>query len=288
MLYRNFATQQEIDAQYDLGQVVGDPGPYFEFYVAESARARAELPCHLDVRFGPTVDETLDIFPAAAPDAPVVCFIHGGYWRRFSSKEFSFVAHGLVASGLTVVVTNYALCPRVSLSEITRQSRAAVAWIRRADLPFAGNRARLYVVGHSAGGQQAARVAATPWVVDYGLPADTVRGAYAISGLFDLTPLRYSFVQPALQLDGDTIRRESPLFDIPAVGPPLCADVGAEESAEFRRQSADFAAAWQAAGLRGSYAEQPGRNHFTAITDFAQRGSPLCEKLLAFIRECEG
>jgi acetyl esterase/lipase len=83
------------------------------------------------VPFGPTVEETLDIFPAQDPDAPILVFIHGGYWRSLSSKEFSLFARGPVGLGFTVVITNYALCPKVTLPEITRQSRAAIAWVQR-------------------------------------------------------------------------------------------------------------------------------------------------------------
>ena len=97
---------------------------------------------------------------AANPDAPILVFIHGGYWWRLSSKEFSLVARGTVALGITTVVTNYALCPKVTLPEITRQSRAAISWLYRSDHPVVGNRNRLFVAGHSAGGHQVGRLLA--------------------------------------------------------------------------------------------------------------------------------
>ena len=129
-LYRDFISQEAIDSEYNIELAVGDMGPYVEWFVGGSARARAELACVLDVPFGPTRDETLDIFPASRPNAPVLLFVHGGYWRMLSSKEFSLVARGPVAHDVTVVISNYSLCPKVSIAEITRQSRATVA------LPF--------------------------------------------------------------------------------------------------------------------------------------------------------
>jgi hypothetical protein len=123
MLYRQFATQEEIDKEYDVEKSAPDFQRYAEFNINESKKARDELECLLDVPFGPTVEETLDIFPAQDPDAPILVFIHGGYWRSNSSKEFSWVARGPVALGFTVVITNYALCPKVTLPEITGQSR---------------------------------------------------------------------------------------------------------------------------------------------------------------------
>jgi arylformamidase len=283
VLYRNFATTEEIDAEYDFGQIIGDLSPYFDFYSSESAKARDALNCIPDVRFGPTVEETLDIFPAGDPDAPILIFIHGGYWRRLSAKHFSFIARGLVARGITVVVTDYALCPKVTLPEITRQSRAAVAWVKTTSQNFNGDRDRIYVAGHSAGAHQAARVLCTNWVDNYGLAADTVKGVYAISGLYDLSPVRYAFVQQSLQLNDDIIQRESPLFNIPTAAAPLIADVGADECSEFRRQSADYIAAWQAAGLDGTYLEQPGKHHFTAVEDFLDPDSALCERLVSMV-----
>jgi arylformamidase len=239
------------------------------------------------VRFGPTVEETVDIFPAAEPDAAILVFIHGGYWRRLSSKEFSFVARGPVALGITVVITNYALCPKVTLPEITRQSRSVIAWLCSGDSICPGNRDRIYVSGHSAGGHQVARLLGTNWPDDYGLPSDVIKGGLSISGLFDLRPLRFSFLQPMLQLTAEIVQTESPLFTLPTHAVPLIASVGGIESPEFRRQSAEFIEVRKSAGLPGFYSEQPGRNHYTAIEGFANKDSELCKLLTSFIEDCE-
>ncbi|HCU90095.1 MAG TPA: esterase [Gammaproteobacteria bacterium] len=284
MLYKNFATTEEIDAEYNLGLILGDLDPYFNFYSSQSAAARSDLTCSLDVPYGPTVEETLDIFPAENPEAPILIFIHGGYWRRLSSKHFSFVARGLVAHGITVLVTDYALCPKVTLPEITRQSRAAVAWARNTDKKYHGDRERIYVAGHSAGGHQAVRVLCTNWLDDYGLASDTIKGCYAISGLYDLSPIRYAFVQQALQLNDEIIQRESPIFNIPKAAAPLIADVGAEESSEFRRQSADYIKAWKNAGLRGDYFEQTDKHHFNVVDGFLDPDSDLCERVVSMVK----
>src|SRR5579885_2471872 len=231
MLYRQFSKQEEIDLEYNMEATVPNPRRYFDFFVNGSARARRELKCALDVRFGPTVEETIDLFPAADPHAPILVFIHGGYWRRLSSKEFSLVARGPVAQGVSVAITNYALCPKVTLPEITRQSRAAIAWLHtNRDHPLAGGRDRIFVSGHSAGGHQVARLLSTNWREDYGLPADVIKGGIAISGVFDLRPLRFSFLQPMLQLTEEIVQRESPLFNLPDSGKPLMVSVGGDES----------------------------------------------------------
>lgn len=283
MLYRDFPGQDAIDAQYQTELTVDDLTPYFEFYANNSAKARDELECMLDIPFGPTVEETLDIFPGADPNGPIIVFVHGGYWRRLSAKEFSLVALGLVPRGATVILTNYALCPKVTIPEITRQSRAAMAWIRNTGMSFPGDRERIYALGHSAGGQQVVRMLQTDWVNDYGLPETTISGAMSFSGLFDLRPLRYSWLQPLLQLTVESVREESPIFSLPQAAPPLIALAGALETQEFHRQSADFIAAWNAAGLIGEYGLVANKNHFNVIDGLADPDSALVDKVMDFI-----
>jgi len=285
-LYRDFASQEDIDREYDVESAVPDFGRYAAFFVEESARARRELDCALDVPFGPTRAEHVDVFPAAEPGAPVFVFVHGGYWRMLSSKEFSLVARGPVARGATVVVTNYALCPAVTIGEITRQSRAAIAWTAKEIARFNGDPGRIVVAGHSAGGQQVARLLATDWPGDYGLPADVIKAGIAISGVFDLRPLPHSWLAPKLRLDHDTVMRESPQLDVRPCPTPLVVTVGGDETPEFRRQSADYLAAWRAVGNDGRDVPMPGLNHFTAIEGYGHADSPLTAMTLDLIAEC--
>lgn len=282
-LYRDFTSQEAIDSEYNIELAVGDMGPYVEWFVGGSARARAELPCVLDLPFGPTRDETLDIFPASKPNAPVLLFVHGGYWRMLSNKEFSLVARGPLAHDVTVVISNYSLCPKVTIAEITRQSRAAVVWIAHNIARFNGDPNRIFVAGHSAGGQQVGMLAATDWPGEYGLASDLIKGGMPISGLFDLRPFRHSWLQAKLQLDADLIERQSPLFHIPAQAPPLLVTLGGDESREFHRQSEDYVAAWRAAGHHARTFAQAGKNHLTAIAGFEDPDSALCHALMDFI-----
>ena len=286
-LYRDFTSQEEIDQEYNVQSLVPDMEPYVEFFVSESEKARNELECVLDVRFGPTVDEIVDVFPAEKPGAPILVFIHGGYWRALSSKEFNLVARGLHAHGITVVVTNYSLCPKVTITEITRQSRAAIAWLYQKAGSLNGDPERIFVVGHSAGGQQVSMLMVTDWQGEYGLPKDIIKGGIAISGVFDLQPLRYSWLQPTLLLTHEVIMQQSPCFQIPSSAPPLFITLGAEETAEFHRQSKDYLAAWQSQGLQGELDVQPDKNHFTAIDGFIDANSPLCEAVIDFMKRCE-
>ena len=264
-LYRDFETQAQIDAQYNPSLALQDPGAPMQHFLAQSERARTQLNCALDVPYGPTRAETLDIFPAEAPHAPVFIFIHGGYWRALSSKEFSHVALGLQPLGITTVVVNYALAPYVSIDEITRQVRAACAWTFRNIQNYGGDPHRVAVGGHSAGGHLTAMALQTEWERDYGLPQDPFAAGLLFSGLYDLTPLRYSYLQPQIQLDDGIVRRNSPAFMVRPCTTPTWVTWGGAESDEFARQSYVYDAAWRAAGNRGDLRSIEGANHFPVI-----------------------
>jgi arylformamidase len=280
-LYRDFASADEIDAEYKPSLRVADAEALMRGWGERSAEARAKLAGVYDVAYGPTLDEKLDIFPAAAPDAPVFVFIHGGYWRAFSAREHSFVALGPVALGITTVVVDYSLCPKVTIDEITRQCRAALAWTLRHIGGYGGDPVRVAVGGHSAGGHLSAMCLQTRWAEDYGLAADPLAAALLVSGIYDIEPLRHSYLQPSLQLDDGIVRRNSPLFAVRPCATPALLTWGADESAEFARQSTSFHAAWQAAGNRSELLAQRGVHHFSAIDGFADPDHPLCRWLAA-------
>jgi arylformamidase len=290
VLYRDFATQEELDAQYNLRMLFPDAASLYEAFCArESEKVREEIDHHLGVPFGPTRAEHSDVYPATGEDcgAPVLIYVHGGFWALRTSKEFGFVARGPVSEGVATVVTNYALCPDVTIDEIVRQTRAAVAWTYRNAEGFGGDPERIHVAGHSAGGHLVAMLLSTDWEGDYGLPASIIKSATAISGLFDLAPFPYTFLQPKLQLTWDQVLRNSPILHIPepqSETPPLLVAYGEDETDEFKRQSEGFFAAWKANGLAGALLVLSGKNHFDVIDGFLDAGSPLCSAILDRVR----
>lgn len=277
-------TQADIDREYNAVASVPDLAPYMAYDAEANARARRGLRLVEGVAYGPSADETVDIFPATEPDAPVLVFIHGGYWKSMHGRDFHLIANGLVPNGITVILTNYSLCPAVSMAEITRQNRAAMAWAYGRAERYNGSPDKLFVCGHSAGGQQAAMLASTDWTA-HGLPADAVKGVLPISGLYDLAPLAHSWLQPTLRLTDAVIEEQSPLLNIPAGGPPLLVSVGGEESGEFRRQAREYLAAWQKRGNSGELLLQEGRDHFTSFRDLDRPDGPLTVRVLDFIRQ---
>src|SRR5438874_1988862 len=199
--------QKALDAEYNNRAKVKDAMDWIARYGAESARVRAELPMRFDVPFGRHHAERLDVFPAseAGPGpVPVHVFVHGGYWHRLDKADFSFVARAF-REAVTIVV-NYALVPTVDLDELVRQVRASVAWVHANARSFGGDPARITVSGHSAGGHLVAMLLATDWP-QFGVPADVVKAGCAVSGLYDLEPIRLCYLNDVLGLTLESARR---------------------------------------------------------------------------------
>jgi arylformamidase len=266
-----------LDAQYDNRAKVKNAMDWIGRYGAESARVRAELPMRFDVAYGPHHAERLDVFPAAGPaPAPVHVFVHGGYWHRLDKADFSFVARGLRPAGAATVVIDYGLIPSVDMDTLVGQCRAAVAWVHEHAADFGGDAARIFVSGHSAGGHLTAMLLATDWSA-LGQPADVVKGGCAISGLYDLEPIRLCYLNDVLGLTPESARRNSPVT-LPAPRPgSLLLAVGGEEGPEYHRQTDDLAAAWRVAPA--DVMDMPAHDHFSVIGELAVPVSPLARAI---------
>ena len=274
-----------LDAQYNNRARVPDCAAVMQRWAEASALARqGATAARLDVRYGDGAGETLDIFPAANPGAPILVFIHGGYWRALDKADHSFVAPAFNAQGATVVVPNYALCPAVSIEHIALQMARAMAWVWRHADSFGGDAARIAVAGHSAGGHLAAMLLSCRWreLAD-DLPAQPLTGALAISGLYDLEPLRHTpLLQGDLKLTPQSVARLSPAFFPRPKAAKLHAIVGLEESDEFLRQNHLIRDVWGPTAVPVCETV-PGANHFTVLNrlaDSASRPHELALRLL--------
>ncbi|WP_373084964.1 alpha/beta hydrolase [Sneathiella sp.] len=271
---------EELNIQYLPRRTVPDTDTYFERAARRSARLRAELSCHIDVPYGDSDLQTLDIFPAAAEDSPVFIFIHGGYWRALDKGSYSDIAAPFVAAGATVVLPNYDLCPAVTITDIVQQMRGALQWCYRNISRYHGDPERIYLSGHSAGGHLTGMMMATDWQGEFGLPADLLKGAAPLSGLFDIEPHRHTELQADLHLTAEEAAANSPqLLSLTASCPLLCA-VGGGESVSFHRQSREFADKCRAAGLECEYLETGTDNHFDITERLHRPDDPLTRALL--------
>ena len=274
--------QETLDAQYNQRSLVPDADDYIAVDVAESARVRQKLDCRIDVAYGPGEDETLDLFPAAAPGSPVVVYMHGGAWTRSDKSNESFMAEAFVAAGAAFVAVNFGLCPKVTLDEMIRQAREAVAWSCENAQDFNADPGRLYIAGHSSGGHVGGMMAVTDWTA-HNLPRGLIKGALLCSGMYDLAPVRLSARNDYLHLDEAAEARNSAIRQIPGDGCPLIVGYGGGEQTEFRRQSRAFAAAWRDAGLEVEEFDMPGVNHFQLRRHFNDPNSPILTAMLALM-----
>lgn len=273
-----------LDAQYNNRARIPDHAAIFERWARASELTRSQSLCHLDIAYGEEAGETLDVFPTQAPKAPVLVFIHGGYWRSLDKSDHSFVAASFVAEGAQVVVPNYALCPAVTMDQIVMQTVRALVWVYRNAAKYGGDPERIVVVGHSAGGHLAAMLACCQWkLLGRDLPAKLIKGAISISGLYDLEPLRHTpYVQPDLRLTPALVKKLSPAY-LPAPKNPLYAMAGSLESEEFLRQNDLIAQAWGAKAV--PVCERiPACHHLDILHDLADsegRCHQLTRQLLA-------
>jgi acetyl esterase/lipase len=238
-----------LDAAYNNGAAVADSAQIVADWEARSARLRAKHPEGMDLRYGPEERNRIDYF-AARRDAPVLAFIHGGYWQNRAKELFAFVAEGPLAWGINVALIGYTLAPQKRLDGIVAEIHAALDWLSASIGMLCGDKSRLFVSGWSAGGHLTAMAMSHP----------EVKGGLAISGIYDLEPMRLCYVNDKLHLDEAEARRNSP-------GPtqkPLFTVYGADELPELCRQSEDYA---KRLGQKASAV--PGRNHFTILEDLA-------------------
>ncbi|MFC7433939.1 alpha/beta hydrolase [Hydrogenophaga bisanensis] len=263
-----------LDSQYDNRALVPDHAIHFSRWQAWSADARRAPGVLTDVAYGHGPGETLDLFlpprRAGAGLAPVMVFIHGGYWRSLDKADHSFVAKPFVEQGAVVVVPNYALCPSVTIPDIAVQMVRALAWTWHHIATHGGDPDRITVAGHSAGGHLAAMLLGALWPQwDADLPASVVRNALSISGLFDLEPLRHTpFLQESLRLTPAQVRKASPSGwpapSAPAGRGTLACVAGGDESAEFLRQNTLLQKAW-GSSVVPVCETLPGLNHFSVL-----------------------
>ena len=266
------STQAHFDRQYNARASVQDPMAYIARYQQESQAAFALPGAVRNQRYSPRSADVLDIYlPQVQPEhgqaAPVFIFIHGGYWKALSKNESAFMAPALTQAGAVVVVPEYDLAPAVTLEHIVDQMRQAYAWVVRNIAIYGGDARNICVCGSSAGAHLVGMLLAKGWQEDYDLPADAVpASAFTLSGLFDLQPLLTTHINEWMKLDDSAAMRNSPRFALPDAAThsqcQLRVTCGEFETSEFKRQSHEYLAAWQARCLPGQWVEAPATNHF--------------------------
>ena len=275
MLYRGM-DRTALDAAYNDAKAVGQAkrDEYIAGWSRRSDVIRKTLGARLDVRYGDQPRKRLDVFPCARPGAPTLLFIHGGYWQMNDKEPYAFLGEGLLPAGFNLALVEYTLAPAARLDQIVAEIRTAVAWLIDHAAEVDGDARRVFVAGHSAGGHLTAVAMNEP----------RLAGGIAISGLYDLEPIRLNYLNDKLRLDEAEARRNSPMLHLPSRAAPLVVTVGLGELPELVRQSEEYATAWSARGLPGEYLPLPVHDHFSILEELARPSG----RLFAALRRLAG
>lgn len=262
-----------LDRSYNNSLAVPESKGMFDAWVKASARFRAAHPEHLDLSYGLSPREKLDIF-VAAPHAPTLVFIHGGFWQMRSKNDFAFIAAPFITAGINVVMVGYPLAPGSSMTGIVAASKQAIAYVRTHIQDWQGDPKRVVVSGWSSGGHLTAEVMSDP----------IVSAAVPISGIYDLQPLVGSYINDQLRLTPSEISVDSPLLDTPRKSLPIYVFVGGAELSEMRRQSYDYAKKLRQLNQPGFFREIPGKNHYTILADMIDTQGEIYKTLLQVLK----
>lgn len=235
-----------------------------------SATARRDRTGFFDLRYGDTARERLDLFLSDKQKAPTLAFIHGGYWQSGNKEDFGFLTEGLLPNGFNLALIEYTLAPEARMDRIVAEVRRAIVWLNAHLAAYGADAAQIYVAGHSAGGHLTAMTAGM----------DVVKGALAISGIYDLEPIRLNYLNEKLALDATEARRNSPLFHIPPTLGPLVVAYGTNELSELCRQSIEYAHERAERGLPGALLPIDGADHFTILEGLSDPRGKLIQALV--------
>jgi arylformamidase len=271
------------EREYSPSSCVAAIEPFLDAYVARSRAAESDCRCQKNLLWGKRPEEVFDYFPAASADAPLLVYIHGGYWQEHSKEESLFAAPDCVANGIAYAAIDYTLAPQASVGFIVEQCRRAIASLHRQAAALGFDARRIYVSGNSAGAHLAAMLLVAGWQEAYGLTEDVVAGAILLSGIYDLEPLMGTYIDTALHLTSEDVAALSPLRLKLGRAVRTIVAWGDNETAEFKRQSRGFAAELAGAGFPVSEFELAGTNHFDIVFGLANRGSVLGDATLEMI-----
>jgi len=280
--YENMS-KETLEREYSPSSCSDDVMIYIQKYREESQSAyqKYAAQCHKDIKYGPVNRAHMDIFvPKGDGPFPVHIFIHGGYWQELSKAESVFAAPNFLDHDIIFIALDYALAPEASLYEIVDQVRQGTLWILENIAQYGGDKDNMTLSGSSAGGHLVAEILSMDWAKQ-GYASCPLKGACAVSGLYDLRPLVKTYVNEPLHLTQEDAAALSPQFHLPGTSCPVIFSYGEKETNEFKRQTHDYMAAWQQAGHNAVYIDMPAFNHFDIILELGKKNSPLFKAVLA-------
>jgi arylformamidase len=272
LIYKQY-DQAALDRQYNNRLQVPDFATHLDRWESLSRQTEKDYKVAVDISYGKLLRQKLDIYPSLHPRSRTLIFIHGGYWQKFDKANFQFIAKAFYTHNITTVIINYPLGPSAPVDEIVASCIDAVRWLYNNVEAYNGDPTQLYIAGHSAGAQLAAMVLATNWK-QFDLAGDVIKGACVISGIFNLIPIRLSYLNQSLRMDTTAALRNSPVQLVPSVLCPLTIVVGSNETDEFLDQSRELYNCWKE-NIPAEIMELPGLNHFSILETVLDPASEL-------------
>jgi arylformamidase len=276
--YKGFRAD-EMEYQYNPRVSVPEFPELAKVRGAQARQVRESAKSWLNVAYGSSAREALDIYAADRAGGPVLVYIHGGYWRSGSKEENCNFVPTFTKRGATVVLVEYDLCPHVTVADIVRQTRASIAWVYSNITRYSGNPNKLFVSGHSAGGHLTAMALAHDWTKE-GLPRDLIKGAVATSGVYDLDMVMKISVQEQVRMTPELAKQYSPFLNPPLARCPLVIAVGSAEPKGWQQMSSDYFQFCKESGMNAEYLVVPGANHYTMTEKLLDESNPLTHAVL--------
>ena len=279
--YRGFR-QDEWEFQYNPRVSVPEYPELAKVRAAHARQVRDSAKSWLNVAYGGSPREKLDIYAADKPGGPVLVYIHGGYWRSGSKEDNCNFVPTFTRRGATVALVEYDLCPQVAVTDIVRQTRASIAWVYKNISRYAADPSKLYVSGHSAGGHLTAMALAHDWTKER-MPNDLIKGAVATSGVYDLEMVMKISVQEQVHMTPQDARSNSPLLHPPRVKCPLIVAVGGDEPKGWQQMSEDYFQYCKQNGMNVEYLVEPEANHYTMSEHLLDDARPLTRAMIKLL-----
>ena len=277
-VYEGFRAD-ELEYQFNPRVSVPEFPQLAKVRAAQARQVRTSARSWLDVPYGSSPREKLDIYASEKPGGPVLVYIHGGYWRSGSKEDNCNFVPTFARRGATVVLVEYDLCPEVTVTDIVRQTRSAIAWVYRNIRLYEGDPTKLFVAGHSAGGHLTAMALAHDWT-QQGLTNEIIKGAVATSGVYDLEVVMKISVQEQVRMTPEIARLNSPFLNPPRVHCPVVVAVGAEEPRGWQQMSEAYFDYLKQQGLQVAYLVEPGANHYTMTEHLLDASRPLTQAMI--------
>jgi arylformamidase len=278
LAYKGFR-RDEMEYQYNPRVSVPEFPELAKIRAAQARKVRDTANAWLNLPYGNSPRETLDIYAAEKAGGPVLIYIHGGYWRTGSKEDNCNFVPTFTRRGVTVVLIEYDLCPQVTVTDIVRQTRSSIAWVYKNIVLYGGNPTKLFVSGHSAGGHLTAMALAHDWTKE-GLPADLIKGAMATSGVYDLDMVMEISVQEEVRMTPEIAKQNSPFLTPPRVKCPLLVAVGGDEPKGWQQMSKDYFEFCKQHGMIVEYLVEPDANHYTMTEHLLDDARPLTQAMI--------